>query len=59
MAYHFVVVGGGSAGAALPARLSEDPNITVALIEPAGARGANWKRRGSTAASTCPTLASI
>jgi choline dehydrogenase-like flavoprotein len=31
--HDYVIVGGGSAGAALAARLSEDPDLTVALVE--------------------------
>ncbi len=35
MAYDYVLAGGGSAGATLAARLSEDHKITVCLIEAA------------------------
>lgn len=39
-AYDYVIAGGGSAGCALAARLAEDPDISVCLVE-AGGRGRN------------------
>ena len=39
--FDFVVVGGGSGGCTVAGRLSEDPNISVALLD-AGGKNDNW-----------------
>ena len=44
--YDFVVIGGGTAGLVVAARLTENPNVRVGVLE-AALRVGGWKRHAS------------
>jgi len=53
--FDYIVVGGGSAGCVMASRLSEDPNVTVALIEAGGSDASNWVTIPAALIGTVPT----